>query len=654
MSLSTNTTYRAYNEKIGGTHPSQFIGNAGDVFWDPSTGALKISDGSTPGGNAISGGGGGGSQTLDATLILGNTSSGGMSVGISTFASNVVVGGATTALIVTGNARITGILTIGTSSITLDGSNNQIKIGTGVTLTGSGSAVYAGVLTASSFSGNATSATFATSSGVSTYATNAGIATFATTSGIATSNLVGFTTFYETLNTLYSAANTLVYVDADNRILGIAATSTSDLATVNTNITALQTEVGTARSTQSSLGIRLANGLTAYGDPISPHANEWMTREFRMRSRRRIAGETTQIVMAFIGDSYTQAPSRYSGLLAKTLQDTFGSAGLGFISFGWYGGTTGTANTTGIWTGGNQPTGMDNTARYDLVPDPTIIGNWSISYNNASNNTPNLSKITSSTATNYVQFNITEGHTSARLFYTGDGTGVVGISWDNGSTYGSNISLNTVGAGNVSLPGVPVGIATARIKVISGTVALAGVDMQSTSAGVRFHKLGGSGSSASQWAGVTAGAGSSTTWASQMNVLGSHLHAVLLGTNDQTSVTPTAFTTSLGTIFSNINSVLPYSDRLIIMPAENQRTTNAYPMTQFAQSAREYALGVGNTRPCSYLDTQYFFGSPANFAFEYSFANTARQWYAADLIHPDPNTGGRVIVDAIYRFLTVE
>lgn len=33
ISLSTNTTYRVYNEKIGGTHPSQFIGNAGDVFW---------------------------------------------------------------------------------------------------------------------------------------------------------------------------------------------------------------------------------------------------------------------------------------------------------------------------------------------------------------------------------------------------------------------------------------------------------------------------------------------------------------------------------------------------------------------------------------------------------------------------------------------
>jgi len=41
-------------------------------------------------------------------------------------------------LLVVGDARITGILTIGTGSITLDGSNNQLKVGTGVTITTNG------------------------------------------------------------------------------------------------------------------------------------------------------------------------------------------------------------------------------------------------------------------------------------------------------------------------------------------------------------------------------------------------------------------------------------------------------------------------------------------------------------------------------------
>ena len=56
-------------------------------------------------------------------------------VGVSTL-GNTIVGGATTELIVGGDARITGILTIGTSSLTLDGTNNLITVGSGVTING--------------------------------------------------------------------------------------------------------------------------------------------------------------------------------------------------------------------------------------------------------------------------------------------------------------------------------------------------------------------------------------------------------------------------------------------------------------------------------------------------------------------------------------
>jgi len=47
------------------------------------------------------------------------------------------VGASGTTLFVNGDARITGILTIGTSSITLNGSTNIINVGTGVTINGS-------------------------------------------------------------------------------------------------------------------------------------------------------------------------------------------------------------------------------------------------------------------------------------------------------------------------------------------------------------------------------------------------------------------------------------------------------------------------------------------------------------------------------------
>ena len=105
---------------------------------------------------------GGGGSTLDEVLTAGNTSSTGMSVGFITataasFTGNVTVGGtityedvtnvdslglgtfrsgvevftgtATTALMVEGDARITGILTIGTASVTIDGDNNEVSVG---------------------------------------------------------------------------------------------------------------------------------------------------------------------------------------------------------------------------------------------------------------------------------------------------------------------------------------------------------------------------------------------------------------------------------------------------------------------------------------------------------------------------------------------
>ena len=54
MSLSTNTTYRVYCEKLGGSDPTTFVGEEGELFFDPSGTSLKISDGTTAGGQSLS------------------------------------------------------------------------------------------------------------------------------------------------------------------------------------------------------------------------------------------------------------------------------------------------------------------------------------------------------------------------------------------------------------------------------------------------------------------------------------------------------------------------------------------------------------------------------------------------------------------------
>ena len=59
--------------------------------------------------------------------------------GITTLSSSAATGAVktgmgNTALIVEGHGRITGVLTVGQSSITIDGSNNKVQVGTGITL----------------------------------------------------------------------------------------------------------------------------------------------------------------------------------------------------------------------------------------------------------------------------------------------------------------------------------------------------------------------------------------------------------------------------------------------------------------------------------------------------------------------------------------
>lgn len=49
------TTFRSFTSKMGGTNPAEYIGLVGEIFWDPSSGSLRLSDGSTPGGISITG-----------------------------------------------------------------------------------------------------------------------------------------------------------------------------------------------------------------------------------------------------------------------------------------------------------------------------------------------------------------------------------------------------------------------------------------------------------------------------------------------------------------------------------------------------------------------------------------------------------------------
>ncbi len=431
---------------------------------------------------------------------------------------------------------------------------------------------------------------------------------------------------YYTLDTNFMPAGSIVVVDVDNKIISILS-SDSLLAIVSRS-----------SGTASTLETRLSKGLTPYGDLLLPTYNTHLLRQSRRIIQQRVLGESAQLIINIIGDSYTQNWNRYTQAFTKTLQDTYGNAGVGWISFAWFG----TAVST--WTQTTQPTGLDITARTDLITFFQIIGGWTRVYNSASTNALQISTVTSSTPNDYIKFTIPAGHQGINLYYTG-GTGVIQVSWDDGITYGSNIALSGTTATSMALSGIPSTTTTARIKVVSGTVVLSGVELTSNGSGVRVNKFGGSGSSTTPWSGVD-----KAQWAAQFATTNPNLVFIFHGTNDQgTGTTPETFAANLNTIVSNIRSAIPATrDICIVMPSENQRTNNKYTMESYAKKARELCVNLG----IAYMDTQFYFGDPSNpNSYGASATDIANRLYNSDLIHPEPLTGGRVLCRAFLDLL---
>ncbi len=107
------------NVTIGGTLTKQDVTNIDSVGLITARAGIKVNTG----GVDISAGG------ITAAGIAS------VSAGA---AGTVTIGYGNTTLIVDGGARVTGILTVGTSSLTLDGTNNKVNIGTGVTVDATG------------------------------------------------------------------------------------------------------------------------------------------------------------------------------------------------------------------------------------------------------------------------------------------------------------------------------------------------------------------------------------------------------------------------------------------------------------------------------------------------------------------------------------
>lgn len=112
----TNKTYVAFVDKQGGTTATSYIGNEGELFYDPTTTTLRVSDGSTPGGTVVSGAGGG--STFDQDL---NTS------------NNVTFNEVTANNVYFDNLNLTGNIFNSTACSAINFANNSSGDGAGAT-----------------------------------------------------------------------------------------------------------------------------------------------------------------------------------------------------------------------------------------------------------------------------------------------------------------------------------------------------------------------------------------------------------------------------------------------------------------------------------------------------------------------------------------
>lgn len=357
-------------------------------------------------------------------------------------------------------------------------------------------------------------------------------------------------------------------------------------------------------------------------------------RQTRMRTRQMIYGDTAQLRIAVIGDSWTDGTYWVPSFASSLTTRLGGTPQVGWCGFSWHG------TAAGTWVdGGTKPVGVNGSARDDLCPLPVFNGAWTAHYNDGVNYaTPAISGVSSSAADAYVRLSFSSGHDTCRLFYAGDGTGVIKYSWDGGSNWSSNVDLSTVGAASVLLTGCPTGAGTLRIAVVSGNVALGGVALShSSAAGVRVDALGGSGSSTSHWAAPNA-----TTWGQQIAALDPHLVIGLLATNDAIAgYTPAIVAANIATLMGNVRAALPAADLMWIAPAERASGTNTYPMTEYtggiAQLARENYW--------AFLDLQAVFGRTPS---EYASGGIFPLMDGSEF-HPSATTGGRLITDAVLR-----
>jgi len=447
------------------------------------------------------------------------------------------------------------------------------------------------------------------------------------------------TAYYDANKAYVSGVNVATSPTTPRALVIPAGVAFVRMTVLKTGLDTMQFEAGAEATDYQAYNLYLDSSRIDPSIANQGAEQQYVERAYQVRVGRmklsQLASSVSAILnIGFIGDSWTQLATRYTQPLANALRKTFGSGpGIGWVSFGRHNTSASIINGSVFSTG-------------NLATQFTWSAGWQFSYSgtkNPTNSSPDTAVVTSSTVgdvlTATVPGTANGGWSTCRLGYVGTADGVIRYKWDNGAWTNLNVQGSGLLFTDINPPATIGASNVLTIEVVSGTVSLCGINCISTGAGVRFYKLGASGSSIASWLTMDQAA-----FTAALTELALDTVVLLFGTNDQRITGgASAFETNMRSLIARVKTALPAADIMIVMPCENTQAGQQSTMANMAKRAQKVAKELN----CTFLNLQYIFGE--NVA---DYANGSNHsWFASDGIHPDPSTGGYLIKDAIYRAL---
>ena len=280
-------------------------------------------------------------------------------------------------------------------------------------------------------------------------------------------------------------------------------------------------------------------------------------------------GDTAQAVIAWVGDSWVDADYRFVTPNRNILQAVYGNAGPGYCS----GATTAylpdgvTRARVGTWTD------------HDWSTTPKGYG-------------PDIRDHGTTDFATPASCTFTATGNSVILYYLIQPDGGAFEWWIDAGSKTAVATAGTLALGTVTISGQTTASHVLHVEYsTAGTagIIIMGADVRLDANGVRMHKLGASGSKASDWNAHP----DATILQAALAALAPQAMLLTLGTNDMVAnVVPATFTVSMETLMTTLAGAVATADLAYVTPADNGSVTT-YPMQNYVDGLRQSAVDNG-------------------------------------------------------------